>query len=154
MFTRLGSYIQSLANFNFSPSDCGIARAPAQETAQQQRTCKIMQDCARILHARLAWHVHTICPFSCTFLAHILQEMVQDFARAAARIISTSISCTFFFPRSCKNWCKIVQETCKKRDISCARARAKQVLHARFLHDFASSFLLGVHCCYFYLTRV
>ena len=44
--------------------------------------------------------------------------------------------------------CKIVQESCKKRDISCARAM--QVLHARFLHtlarilhDLASSFLLG-----------
>ena len=45
--------------------------------------------------------------------------MVQDFARYAARIITS----------------------CKKRDIS--RARAKQVLHARFLHNLASSFLLG-----------
>ena len=124
---------------------------PAKTNLQDHaRLCKNL---ARILHARLSWHVHAICPFSCTFLArflhnlaHILQEMVQDFARVAARII-ICISCTFF-ARSCKNWCKIVQESCKKRDIS--RARAKQVLHARFLqdsctilHDLASSFLLG-----------
>ena len=77
-----------------------------------------------------------------TILAHILQEMVQDFARVAARII-TCISCTFF-ARSCKNWCKIMQESCKKRDIS--RARAKQVLHARFLQD--SCMILQFRFCW------
>ena len=63
-----------------------------QPCSQQKRTCKIMQDCARILHARLAWHVHAICPFSCTILAQSCQEMVQNFARVAARII-TCIFC-------------------------------------------------------------
>ena len=63
-----------------------------------------MQDCARILHARLTWHVHPflarflhdsciILHISCkkwckilqellpAFLAHFLQELVQDCAR-------------------------------------------------------------------------
>ena len=75
---------------------------------------------------------------SCTIL-HILQEMVQDFARVAARII-TCISCTFF-ARSCKNLCKIVQEnghiTC-----TCQASLACKIL-ARVLHNLASSFLLG-----------
>ena len=64
--------------------------------------------------------------------------MVQDFARVAARII-TCISCTFF-ARSYKNWCKIVQE---KGHIACKSCMQDQVL-ARFLHDLASSFLVGM----------
>ena len=120
---------------------------------QQKRTCKIMQDCARILHARLAWHVYAICPFSCMILAlsckilHIiiLQEMVQETPNLQVIILAASLArCSYVHARSCK----IVQESCKKRDIS--RACAMQVLHARFLHnlvrilhDLASSFLLG-----------
>ena len=101
-----------------------------------------MQDCARILHARLAWHVHAICPFSCTILqdlAHILQEMVQE---------TPNLQVAPFLARYVQDRARIVQESCKKRDIS--RACAMQVLHARFLHnlagilhDLASSFLLG-----------
>ena len=72
----------------------------------------------RIKHLFLARFLHN--------LAHILQEMMQDFARDAA---------TCKFAHFCNNWCKIVQESCKKKDIS--RARAKQVLHARFLHNLA-----------------
>ena len=77
---------------------------------------------------------------SCTILqdrAHILQEMVQDFARDAARIIITckfGVSCTIFC-KILQDMCKIAQESCKKRDIS--RARSMQVLHARFLHNLA-----------------
>ena len=76
-------------------------------------------------------------PFLARFLhnlAHILQEMVQDFARDAARIITCKFA-HFLQDFAGKNLCKIVQESCKKTDIS--RARAKQVLHARFLHNLA-----------------
>ena len=69
-----------------------------------------------VRYLRLAWHVHTICPFSCTFLArflhnlaHILQEMVQDYARVAARII-TCISCTFL-----QDLARIGARLCKNR---------------------------------------
>ena len=62
--------------------------------------------------------------------------------------VDEGASCNYSCSNSCKilhhflqDMCKIVQESCKKRDIS--RAHAKQVLHARFLHDLASSFLLG-----------
>ena len=52
-------------------------------------TCKIMQDCTRILHARLAWHVHAICPFSCTILAGkiFLQHLLQNLAPFLARYV-------------------------------------------------------------------
>ena len=100
------------------------------------RSCKIvqescMQDCARILHARFAWHVHAICPFSCTILA----QSCTNSANLQVIILAASLAVKIL------HHVKIVQESCKKRDIS--RARAKQVLHARFLHDLASSFLLG-----------
>ena len=121
-------------------------------STQQKRTCKIMQDCARILHARLAWHVHAICPFSCTILAlscKILHISCKKWCKKLQIILAASLakSCTISC-KICARSCKIVQESCKKRDIS--RARAMQVLHARFLHDLArilhdlaSSFLLG-----------
>ena len=119
---------------------------------QQKRTCKIMQDCARILHARLAWHVHAVCPFSCTILAqsglhiycaqdlaHILQEMVQDFVRDAARIITCKfgVSCTFF--------CKILQELVQDCGTYRVHVPSKSCMQdsCTILHDLASSFLLG-----------
>ena len=86
---------------------------------------------------------------SCTILqdlAHILQEMVQETPNLQVIILAASLakSCTIFC-KICARSCKIVQESCKK-----LRARAMQVLHARFLHnlarilhDLASSFLLG-----------
>ena len=115
-----------------------------------------LQDQAGILHASLAWHVHAICPFSCTILAQscpILakscKKNVQETPNLQVIILAASLakSCTISC-KICARSCKIVQESCKKRDIS--RARAMQVLHARFLHnlarilhDFASSFLLA-----------
>ena len=65
------------------------------------RSCKI---CARILHARLAWHVHAICPFSCTTLAQSCTYLARNCAR--------------FCKSCCKNnylhflliFCKILQE--------------------------------------------
>ena len=43
-----------------------------------------MQDCARILHARLAWHVHAICPFLARF-SHYLARSCTYLARNGAR---------------------------------------------------------------------
>ena len=72
-------------------------------------------------------------------LAHILQEMVQDFARVAARI---------FLAHFLQDLARIGARLCKNR----ARKGTYRmhVLHARFLqdsctilHDLASSFLLG-----------
>ena len=81
-------------------------------------------------------------------LVHILQEMVQDFARDAARIITCKFG-TFFVSdlarigaRLCKNRARkgtyrvhLPSKSCKQD--SCT-----------ILHDLASSFLLGVqpHC--------
>ena len=78
-------------------------------------------------------------------LARFVQEMVQDFARDAARIITCKfgVSCTFLqdLARIGARLCKIVQEkghiTC-----TCQASLACKIL-ARFLHDLASSFLLG-----------
>ena len=103
------------------------------------RSCKIVQESCKNLACKTCVRY---VPFLARFLhnlAHILQEMVQDFARVAARII-TCISCTFF-ARSCKNWCKIVQE---KGHIACKHASLACKILARFLHDLASSFLLGM----------
>ena len=93
-------------------------------TSQQKRTCKIMQESCKNLACKTCLaRAHDMSLFLHNF-ARFLPEMVQDFARDAARIITCK--CGTFFAKSCKNWCKIV-------DIS--RARAKQVLHARFLQD-------------------
>ena len=63
-----------------------------------------MQDCARILHARLAWHVHAICPFSCTILAQSCTYLARNGARFCKRCCKNNYLqvCTFF--------CKILQE--------------------------------------------
>ena len=104
------------------------------------RSCKILARLCKNLACKTcmarARDMSLFLHDSCTILqdlAHILQEMVQDFARDAARIITRKfrVSCTI----SWQDLARIVQELCKKRDIS--RARAMQVLHARFLHNLA-----------------
>ena len=109
---------------------------------------ELARQCARILHARLAWHVHAICSFSCTILAQSCTYLARNGARFCKRCCKNNYLQIWsflhiFFARSCKNWCKIVQESCKKRDIS--RARAKQVLHARFLLETVS--VVQTHSC-------
>ena len=97
---------------------------PAKTNLQDHaRLCKNL---ARILHARLAWHVHAICPFSCTILAPILARSCKNVQEM--QVIINSCKILHHFLRD-----TIVQESCKKRDMS--RAHAKQVLHARFLQD-------------------
>ena len=79
---------------------------------------------------------------SCTILqdlAHIFQEMVQETSNLQVIILAASLA------KSCTISCKIhVQDSARivheKGHIVCS---AMQVLHARFLHDLASSFFLG-----------
>ena len=42
------------------------------------RSCKNL---ARILHASLAWHMHVICPFSCSILAQSCTYLARNGAR-------------------------------------------------------------------------
>ena len=80
-----------------------------------------MQDCARILHARLAWHVHRTCPFSCTILAQSCTYLARNGARFCKRCCKNNYLqvCTFF--------CKILQELVQDcaRIVEERRARAK-----------------------------
>ena len=107
-----------------------------------------LQDHARILHARLAWHVHAICPFSCTILHNppILARSCKKSANLKGNY-SCSISCKILH-HFLQESCKIVQESCKfvqeKGHIACTcQASLACKILARFLHDLASSFLLG-----------
>ena len=98
-------------------------------TSQQKRTCKNLACKTCLPRAR---------DMSCTILHNLAPKLARSCKKSAnlqVIILAASLakSCTI----SCKNRARL----CKKRDIS--RARAKQVLHARFLHDLASSFLLG-----------
>ena len=103
------------------------------------RSCKIMQDCARILHARLAWHVHVICPFSCTILAQSCTYLARNGARDAVRIITCKfgVSCTFF-AELVQDCARTVQE--KGHIVPCKSCMQDS---CTILHDLASSFLLG-----------
>ena len=106
-----------------------------------------LQDCARILHARLASHVHAICPFSCTILAQsctnsckILQENVT--ANLQVIILAASLA------KSCTISCKICARLCKNRarkGTYRVHVPSKSCLQdsCTILHDLASSFLLG-----------
>ena len=95
------------------------------------RSCKIVQESCK----NCMQDLHVICPFSCTILAQSCTYLARNGAR--------------FCKSCCKNnylhflhiFCKILQELCKKRDILRASLACK--ILARFLHDLASSFLLG-----------
>ena len=114
----------------------GVLFIPAKTNLQDH--ARILQEsCMQVLLGTCTQYV----PFLARFLhnlAHILQEMVQDFARVAARII-TCISCTFF----ARIGARLFKNRARKGTYR------MQVLHARFLQDscmmLASSFLLGWH---------
>ena len=96
------------------------------------RSCKIVQESCKNLACKTCTRY---VPFLARFLhnlAHILQEMVQDFARVAA---------TAFLAHFLQDLARIGARFCKKRDILRASLACK--ILARFLHDLASSFLLG-----------
>ena len=114
-----------------------------------------LQDHARILQESCMQDLLGTCtryvPFlaqSCTILHQFLQDLakkVQETPNLQVIILAASLakSCTI----SCTNrtrMCKNRARLCKKRDIKCARA--KQVLHARFLQD--SCMILQVRFCW------
>ena len=105
------------------------------------RSCKIVQEsCMQDLLGTCTRYV----PFLARFLhnlAPILARSCKKCARNAGNY-SCSNSCKSLH-HFLQDMCKIVQESCKKRDIS--RARAKQVLHARFVQD--SCMILQVRFC-------
>ena len=115
------------------------------------RSCKVVQEsCMQDLLGTCMRYVPFLARFlhdSCTILH---KEMVQDFARVAARII-TCISCTFF-ARSCKNWCKIVQELCKKGTYRVHVPCKSCMQDARFLQDSCTilhdRYILQVRFCW------
>ena len=115
---------------------------------QQKQTCKIMQNCARILHARLAWHVHAICPFSCTILAQSCTNSCKSCKKINVQetqviILAASLA------KSCTISCKICARLCKNRArkgtyrVHVPRKSCMQDHSCTILHDLASSFLLG-----------
>ena len=109
---------------------------------QQKRICKIVQESCKNLACKTclarARDMSLFLHDSCT----ILHQFLQDLARNAGNY-SCSNSCKILH-HFLQDMCKIVQESCKKRDIS--RARAKQVLHARFLQK--SCMILQVRFCW------
>ena len=123
---------------------------PAKTNLQDHaRLCKNL---ARILHARLAWHVHAICPFSCTVLAQSCTKFLQDLAKnvqemqviilAATLAKSCTISCKIS-ARLCKNRARNVQE--KGHDYRVhvpSKSCMQDSCNCTILHDLASSFLL------------
>ena len=113
------------------------------------RSCKILACKTCMARARdMSLFLHD----SCTILqdlAHILQEMVQDFARDAARIITRKfrVSCTIsckICARSCKNCARIVQEkghiacTCHASLACKILAQSCMILQVRFCWDYRS----------------
>ena len=74
---------------------------------------------------------------SCTILHQFLQDFVQETPNLQVIILAASLApfLARYVQDLARYMCKIVQESCKKRDIS--HARAMQVLHARFLHNLA-----------------
>ena len=79
-------------------------------------------------------------------LAHILQEMVQDFAKDAARIILPASLHIFL-----QDLARIDARLCKNRarkGTYCVHVPSKSCMQdsCTILHDLASSFLLGLAC--------
>ena len=73
---------------------------------------------------------------SCTILHQFLQDLAKNVQEMQVIILEATLAnLAPFLARYVQDCVRIVQETCNKRDIS--RARAEQVLHARFLHNLA-----------------
>ena len=97
-----------------------------------QDHARFLQDCARILHARLAWHMLAICPFSCTILALSCKNLACKTCMAHARDMSLFLhdSCTIL-----QDLAHISQEMCKR----CCKNNYLQVWS--FLHHFLQEIL-------------
>ena len=126
------------------------------------RSCKIVQESCKNLACKTclarARDMSLFLHDSCTISHQFLQDLAKNVQEMQIIILAATLAP--FLARYVQDCARIVQEMCKKRDIS--RARAKQVLHARFLqdsctilHDFASSFLLGMKsvACPFFASK-
>ena len=103
---------------------------------------------ARILHARLAWHVHAICPFSCKILAQSCTYLARNGARFCKNCCNNNY--LHFLHTFCKILQELVQDCARivqeKGHIAHVPSKSCMQILAQsctILHDLASSFLLG-----------
>ena len=101
------------------------------------RSCKIVQESS--LNARLAWHVHAICPFSCTILHQFLQDLAKNVQEMQVIILVATLA------KSCTISCKICARLCKNRARKGTyhmHVPSKSCMQdsCTILHDLASSF--------------
>ena len=105
-----------------------------------------LQDHARLCK-NLAWHVHAICPFSCTILAPILARSCKKMSKLAGSY-SCSISCKIlhhFLQRLCKNHARLCKNRARKGTYRVhVPSKSCMQVSCTILHDLASSFLLGL----------
>ena len=126
------------------------AANPAKTNLQDHaRLCKNL---ARILHARLAWHVHAICPFSCTILTQSCTILTQSCTNSCKILQKSARNSNFILAaslaKSCTISCKICARLCKNRarkGTYRVHVPSKSCMQdsCTILHDLASSFLLG-----------
>ena len=106
------------------------------------RSCKNL---ARILHARLAWHMHAICPFSCMILAPSCTYLARNGARFCKSCCKKHFLHTFckILQELVQNCARIVQE---KGPAYRVHVPSKSCMQdsCTILHNLASSFLLGI----------
>ena len=120
---------------------CMLAKTNLQDLA---RLCKIVQESCKNLDARLAWHVHRRdMSLSCTILAQFCTNSCKIVQEMQVIILAATLA------KSCTISCKICARLCKNRarkgHIAPVHVPSKSCIKilARFLHDLASSFLLG-----------
>ena len=109
----------------------------------KKRTCKNMQESCK----NLACKTCLARARDMSLFLHNLAQSCTNSCKPNLQVIILAASLAKSCTTSCKNrarLCKNCARFCKKRDIS--RARAKQVLHARFLQD--SCMFLQVRFCW------
>ena len=145
---------------------------------QQKRTCKIMQDSCKIVQESCMHDLHGTCTRYVPFLARFLHYLARSctyLARNGARFCKRCCKNNYlqvwsflhhFLQDMCKilqdsaRSCKIVQESCKKRDIACTchaslackiLAQSCMILQVRFCWELTqqnmnivSSSLIGI----------
>ena len=100
------------------------------------RSCKI---CARILHARLAWHVHAICPFSCKILAQSCTYLARNGARFCKSCCKNNY--LHFLQDLARNGARLCKNRARKGTY-CVHVPSKSCMQDS-CKILASSFLLG-----------
>ena len=133
---RVRAVLSSLSQHHMHTSflsEMSIATPSKNELA---RSCKIV-------HARLAWHVHAICLFSCMILAQsCTMQFLQDLAKSVQEMQVIILAATL--AKSCTISCEICARLCKNH----ARKGTYRVHvpRARFLQD--SCMILQVRFCW------